>query len=326
MYLTKEGAPMDVHRLEILCKVVELKSFTKAAEALSLSQPTVSEHIRSLEASLGQKLLDRFKGEITPTPVGRVFYQYARNMVHMRDEALEAVNQFQGRLGGALVVGASTIPGTYLVPRLIGSFKSNHPEAQLELKISDTAQTVEAVAEGSLEVGLVGARLNNRKVIFEELVSDELVLAVVPGHRWTAKKLIRLDELSEEPFICRAKGSGTLHVTYQILEQHGFNLGQMQVAAKMDTTESVRQGVKAGMGVSILSSKAIQDDLLQGTLIRVEVAGVHFPRNLHLVSKKNRQPSPLADAFVKHLREIPKAEALVSDQVGSRNPSTGPRR
>lgn len=294
---------MDTHRLEVFCKVLELKSFTRAAEALSLSQPTVSEHIRGLETLLGQKLLERIKGGVRPTPVGRVFYQYARTIVQTRNEAMEAVNQFQGKLSGNLVVGASSIPGTYLLPPFMGSFGARHPDCRIELRISDTQETVEAVAEGSLELGLVGAMLSNRKVVFEEVAGDELVLTVAIGHRWTAKQKIHRDELAEEPFISREKGSGTLWVTNHLLEESGFNTGRFKVSAKMDTTESVRQGIKAGIGVSILSRRAVEEDLRQGALATVEIAGVRFSRALYLVFHKNRQLSPLCSAFLDHVRD-----------------------
>jgi len=294
---------MDTHRLEVFCKVVELKSFTRAAKALSLSQPTVSEHIRGLETMLGEKLLDRIKGDVHPTPVGRVFYQYSRNIVQLRNEALEAVSQFKGKVAGTLVVGASTIPGTYVLPKFIASFASDHPESRIELRISDSRETVESVAEGILEVGLVGAKLSNRKVAFEEIVGDELVLAVASGHRWAAVRAIDPEELADEPFISREKGSGTLWVMNQALEERGFNTGRLKVSAKMDTTESVRQGIKAGIGVSILSRRAIEEDLRQGALAAVDITGIKFPRALYLVVSKNRQLSPLCSAFLGHVRE-----------------------
>jgi len=213
------------------------------------------------------------------------------------------VDQFQGKVSGSLVIGASSIPGTYLLPLFVGSFVARHPDCRIELRISDTQETVESVAEGLLEVGLVGAKLGNRKVVFEEIAGDELVLAVSSGHRWTAKETISPEELSEEPFISREKGSGTLWVTNQLLEQSGFNTGHLKVSAKMDTSESVRQGIKAGIGVSILSRLAVDEDVRQGALSTVEISGIRFSRSLYLVFRKNWQLSPLGSAFLDHVRE-----------------------
>ena len=298
---------MDIHRLEVFCKVVELRSFTRAAKEMALAQPTVSEHIRWLESTLGEKLLDRIKGDIQPTPAGRLFYQYARNIVHTRDEALAAMRQFKSKMSGSLHIGASTIPGTYLLPRFIGSFRQKHPECRVELKISDTRATVESVAEGALELGVVGAKLANRNVVFEEIVGDELVLAVPADHRWARAGVIQPEELAEEAFISREKGSGTLSVTSHVLQERGFNAGKLKVLASMDTTESVRQGIKAGIGVSILSRRAVEEDVQRGTLAIVKIAGIEFPRALYLAYHKNRRMSPLAAAFHDHLRGMIRA-------------------
>ena len=227
---------MDTHRLEVFCKIVELRSFTQAAKAMSLSQPTVSEHIRGLEHLVGEKLLERMKGDVHPTPVGRVLYQYARHIVQLRNEALQAVRQFRSKLSGTLLVGASTIPGTYLLPRLISSFGAAHSQCQVELKITDTRAIVEGVAAASLEAGLVGAKLNNKKVIFEEILEDEFVLAAAPEHTWARSRKVGLQELLEQPFIVREKGSGTLCFAAKILEQSGFNPGALKISARMDTT------------------------------------------------------------------------------------------
>ncbi len=133
---------MDIHRLIIFCKVIELQSFTKAGEALGLTQPTVSEHIRSLEDSLGEKLIDRLGREILPTPAGKVLYKYGREIIQLRDKAVQAIGKFQGNLSGSLTVGASTIPGAYVLPRLVGTFKASYPAIQITVKIGGSGEIV----------------------------------------------------------------------------------------------------------------------------------------------------------------------------------------
>ncbi|HMK35654.1 MAG TPA: selenium metabolism-associated LysR family transcriptional regulator [Desulfomonilaceae bacterium] len=293
---------MEMRRLEVFCKVVELRSFTRAAEALSLSQPTVSEHIRTLEDGLGEKLVDRLGREVRPTPAGRIFYQYARNIVQMRDEALQALEHFKGNLAGTLVLGASTIPGTYLLPKLIGSFKNAHPAIQITLRISDTANIVEEVLETTLEAGIVGSSLTDRRLTLEEVGSDELVLVVYPGHSWAARGRIPVTELAEEPFILRERGSGTRMVMTKVLETYGFDPSTLPMVAEMGSTEAVRQGVKARIGVSILSRQAVEDDITHGTLVPVTIDGLRLSRPLYLIQRKKRQISPVCAAFLEYLR------------------------
>jgi len=297
-----ERETMDLKRMEVFCKIVELKSFTRAGEALSLAQPTVSEHIRALETTLGEKLLDRFKGEVLPTPVGRVFYQYAKSMVQTRDEAFQAVDQFRSKLAGQLHLAASSIPGTYILPRIIGSFKIAHPEGRIALQISDTSGTAEAVADGRVDAGLVGARWRHPKLSFEEVISDELMLVVSSEHRWAVENnIIGPDELAREPFVLREAGSGTRMVTKQVMEEHGLNIGHLNVVAEMGSTESVKQSVKDGLGASIISARAVSGELLRGTLVAIKIRDITFERSLYLIQRKNRQSSPLCSAFINHV-------------------------
>jgi DNA-binding transcriptional LysR family regulator len=293
---------MEMHRLRVFCRVVELKSFTKAGESLKLSQPTVSEHIKGLEESLGEKLVDRLGREVLPTPAGRILYQYARNIVQMNDEAAQALEQFKGNLSGRLVLGASTIPGTYMLPRLIGPFKAMHPSIQITLKISDTTEIADQVLEGVVEAGIVGSSLNDRRLLSEEIFSDELILVVPTEHPWAGQESIRADSLIGEPFIMREIGSGTRMAMNRILEEHGFDMSKLTIISEMGSTEAVRQGIKARIGVSILSREAVVEDLQFGTLVHVPIKGLQFTRLLYLVQRKNRQMSPVCAAFIEYIR------------------------
>lgn len=295
---------MDIRRLEVFCKVFELKSFTRAAEALSLSQPTVSEHIRLLEKTVGEILIDRLGREVVPTPAGHVFYGYAIHIIKILQESMQALSQFKGRLEGRLVLGASTIPGTYILPKYIGSFRSSHPAIKITLKIGDTENIVKQILDGELEAGIVGYQWNDKRLLTEEIFSDELVLAVHPGHPWARQKRIPLSELIDEPFILREKGSGTRMVLRNIMEEYGFDLERISVVAEMGSTEAVRQGIRAGIGISILSGQAVDEDFQLGNLVRVEIENVRFLRPMHLAFRKNRQLTPLCKAFLQHLKSV----------------------
>ena len=295
---------MDIHRLEVFCKLVELQSFTKAADAVCLTQPTVSEHIRALEEMVGEKLVDRLGREVLPTPAGEILYQYARKIIQIRDEAIQALQKFRGNLSGHLHIGASTIPGTYILPEYIGSFKASHPSIQITLKISGSAEIVARILDGSMEIGLIGAKWGDRRIVLEEIFSDELLLVVFPGHPWAQSGSIDLSSLAEEAFILRERGSGTRMVMNQALEASGFDPTSLKVVAEMGSTEAVRQGIKARIGVSILSSQAVAEDLERGTLFGVALKGVRLNRPFYLAQRKNRQISPLGTAFLNHLRAL----------------------
>jgi DNA-binding transcriptional LysR family regulator len=300
---------VDIHRLEVFCKVFEMRSFTKAADAVFLTQPTVSEHLRALEEEVGEKLVDRLGREVLPTPAGKILYQYARDIIRLRNEALQAIARYKGNLSGHLTIGASTIPGTYILPELIGSFKARYPAIQITLRISDSAEVVERIIDGSLEAGLIGAKWDDRRIILEEVFSDELVLAIHPEHAWADEKVVTVEELANQPFILRERGSGTRRVMAQALEARGFNPARLRVVAEMGSTEAVRQGIKARIGVSILSSHAVAEDIQRGTLSKIAIKDVAISRSFYLVQRKNRQSSPLCLAFLEHLRSEAVAKA-----------------
>ena len=178
---------MDLRRLEIFCKVVELKSFTKAAEAVSLSQPTVSECIRSLEEIIGKKLVDRLGREVLPTQAGQVLYPYACKIMELRQEAMQAIDEHSGKVSGQLLLGAGTIPGTYILPEFIGAFKGKYPLVRINLRISGSRRIAEDLLKGDLEAGVIGAKWNDPSLEWEEIFLDELVLTVYPQHRWAKR-------------------------------------------------------------------------------------------------------------------------------------------
>jgi DNA-binding transcriptional LysR family regulator len=300
---------MDLRRLEVFCRVVELRSFTKAADAVLLSQPTVSEHIRTLEEMIGEKLLDRLGREVFPTPAGQILYRYGQRMLRLREEAMQAVANYKGDLSGRLVLGGSTIPGTYILPRIIGSFKARHPSIQLTLKIASTGEIAEAVLRGDLEIGLVGSKWKDRRLQTEEMFSEDLVLSVYPEHPWSSRDEVAMEEIYGEPFILRERDSGTRMVMSQILESHGFDFSKLLVVAEMATTQAVLQGIKARIGISILSRKAVEEDLQRGALLAVSLRGIPFYRPFYLIQRANRQLSPLCDAFLAHVRMEQRAES-----------------
>lgn len=293
---------MDIRRLEVFCRVLELRSFTRAAEAVLLTQPTVSENIRLLEEAVGEKLLDRLGREVLPTPAGRILYGYARRIIQLRDEAMQAMQQYRGELSGTLALGASTIPGAYILPPLIESFRLHHPAIQLQLRIADTTAVVEELLHDRLELGLIGARLKEQRFDCDEMFADELVLTLYPGHPWVGRDSVRPQELENEPVILREQGSGTRLVMSQALREQGIDLARLPVVAEMGSSEAVRQGIKSRLGISILSSLAVAEDLQRGDLFTVPLQGMRIRRPFFLLRRKGRQLSPLALAFYEHLR------------------------
>lgn len=299
---------MDIRRLDVFRKVVELKSFTKAAEAALLSQPTVSEHIRNLEEELGLKLVDRLGREAEPTPVGRVLYSYAVRLTQLQQEALQAVARYNGALSGEVRIGASTIPGAYILPRLIAAFCRHYPEVKPVVQIAASRTIAAQILDGTVDLGLVGAIWNERGLEWTALLADTLVLAVPPSHPLAGRDSLPLGELRHHPMILREQGSGTRRVVARMLEQQGIREGDLREVAVFGSNEAVREAVKAGLGLAVLSAQSVAQDLQTGALKTLALEDGAAERPIYLIQRKNREPSPVAAAFVEHLRSAAKEE------------------
>lgn len=294
---------MDLWQLKIFCKVVELKSFSKAGEAVFLSQPTVSSHIKDLENHLGTQLVDRLARTVVPTKAGQLLYGYARRLIALREEAEAAMAEFLGKMKGQLTIGGSTIPGAYLLPRLIGIFSRQFPEVQVALIVGDTADILNRIDEGEIEIGIVGAQIMaNQQLQQLPLVEDELFVVVPGDHPWADRPSVTIDDLMTEPFIAREQGSGTLRAIEIAFQAAGRPFNQLRITAQMGSTEAVRQGIKNKVGISILSAIAVTDDVATGALKTLTIKGLDLKRHFFLTRHKLRTPSPLCRAFIEFLQ------------------------
>ncbi|HWP34591.1 MAG TPA: selenium metabolism-associated LysR family transcriptional regulator [Thermodesulfobacteriota bacterium] len=294
---------MDLRQLEVLCKIVELKSFSRAAEAIFLTQPTVSGHIKTLEEEVGTRLLDRLDKEVVPTRAGLILYRYARKILELRQEARQALDQFLGTLQGELVIGGSTIPGEYVLPELISRFKARSPQVTFSVRIGDTRRILRAVGEGELELAVVGGRLPESRVELRPFLHDEIVLVVPPHHEWARRKEIAAGDLKGAAFVWRERGSGTREAVERALAAAGLVVAQLPVAAELGSTEAVRQGVRVGLGPAFLSRRAVVEDLEAGRLAEVKVRDLRVSREFFIATQRGRSRSPVAQAFFEFLIE-----------------------
>jgi DNA-binding transcriptional LysR family regulator len=288
---------MDFRRLEVFVKAYELKSFSKAGLALYLTQPTVSEHIRLLEEDLGLVLFDRQGKEVLPTQGGRLLYQYARQLMALRQDSVRVMNQFRDKGVGDLLIGGSNIPGQYFLPGLLGRFRDRFPKVHIRLLIGDTQNIQNNILEGAIELGLVGAQSDHRQISCQLLATDELVCISPPKGVKEKQKALDGRELLAFPFILREKGSGTRKALEQAFKKIDLDVKDLQVVAEMGSNEAVRQSVKAGLGISIISRRAVLEDLEEGRLQEIKIKKLPLIRNFYLITLKQRTLSPLAQEF-----------------------------
>jgi DNA-binding transcriptional LysR family regulator len=289
---------VDLRRLEIFVKVAELGSFSRAADALFLTQPTVSEHVRALEDSLGVQLLDRLGRGTTPTRAGTLLLGYARRMLALSREAAQAIEQFQGCVSGELTIGGSTIPGEYVVPELIGAFRGKYPDVRISLLIGASREVQAWVEDGRVEIGVVGAAPSSRAIEGRPLMADELVVVVGAEHPWATRDTVSLEDLKAEPMIVRERGSGSRETFERALEGVGLDLGAFRIVGEIASTQAIKQAVRAGVGVSLISRRAVVDECRARLLACVTIRDLTITRAFHLITHRDRSRSPLAQAFL----------------------------
>jgi DNA-binding transcriptional LysR family regulator len=294
---------MDTRQLAAFCAVVDRKSFSQAAERLGVTQPAVSLQVRSLEERLGTQLLDRSGRRVEPTEAGERLYRRARRILQLEERLLEDLAGADSEaLAGTLALGASTGPGAHLVPLLLCEFQREHPDLRVALSIWDTHAVIERVAERTVELGIVGALRRHRSLAFEPLASDQIVLAVPPGHP-AARGEISVEDLRAETLVVMQEGAGVRQVVEEELRRAGLRLRGLESKLELGLQESVKSAVAAGYGVTFISRTAIEGELAAGTLAAARVAGLEPSRQLYVVRAKGRPLTRAAGAFLAFARE-----------------------
>lgn len=285
---------MALRYLDIFCKVYEMKSFSNAAEALLLTQPTVSTHIKTLEDDYEMKFFDRLGREVVSTKAGDILYGYAREIEKLKKEAEQSLANYSGKLEGTLEIGGSNIPGEFLLPALIGQFKKNCPDVATILHIGDTKNILEMVLKGKIEMGIVGAEVKDDAIDCYPFMSDKLVLIAPASYK---SKKISPRKLTSLPLIVRERGSGSRKVLERLIENNKLTMRDLNIVAEIGSTEAIKGAVKSGVGLSVISSMAIEDELSACSIKVVEMPGLPIIRNLYIISHRLKNKSPLCSAF-----------------------------
>jgi DNA-binding transcriptional LysR family regulator len=257
---------MADRRLQVFHSVARLLSFTKAAEALHMTQPAVTFQVRQLEEHFNTRLFDRTHNRISLTEAGTRVYQYADRIFELYAEMENSVREMTGEIRGALTIGASTTVAEYMLPSLLGDFKEKYPDVNIHLKVSNSEGIVSMVENNAIDLGVVEAPVSNKNLVVEVCKHDDLVAIVPPGHPLAPATKTSFAQLLQYPFICREEGSGTREVISEYLGTVNACDKDLNIAMELGSPEAVKGAVEAGMGISVVSSATIQKELKLGTL------------------------------------------------------------
>jgi DNA-binding transcriptional LysR family regulator len=283
---------LTLHRLELFLAVLDYGGVGRAAKARNISQPAVSEHLQGLEAYFGVALLERNGRSVRATSAARLVEPYARQAVGLLRSAERAAADLRGLHRGSLTIGASTTPGTYLLPAVLGHFHTAHPGIALSLRISDTRGIERWVSTGDVELGVIGEAPLMPGLVAEPWVKDELVLIVRRGHPLARRGTVRAAAIAGEAYIAREEGSSTRGVAERYLAELGVTLTP---AMQLGSTEAIREAVASGLGIALVSRHAVlaRDRRIATT----RLVGPRWTRDLLLVRRQGTPLGPAAAAF-----------------------------
>jgi DNA-binding transcriptional LysR family regulator len=290
---------VDLRLLQIFCAVFEEGSVSGAARRLELSQPTVSEHLKNLEDQVGVPLFDRLSRQIQPTRAGEHLYDQARRVGELERSIVASLGRFLNKLEGRLVLGASSVPGEYLLPALLGRFRGKHPGVAVSLRIKDSREILDELAAGRLDLAFVGARPPSGPLESAPFGTDHLILAVPRGTPWDALEAVSLADLRSLPLVLRPPGSGTRSAFESLLDHHGFRLADFQVIAELGSATAIKEAIKAGVGASVVSDLSIVTEQAAGVIRAVAWREVSAPRrDFFVVTDPRRHASPLVEELL----------------------------
>ncbi len=293
---------MNLSQLRAFVAVVDRGSFSGAARTLGLSQPSVTMQIQALESGVGVALFDRQPRRIVLTEAGQVLLPHARRVLAELERAHGALDALSDAVSGRVHIAASTTPGQYVLPRLLGPFLAAHPGVTLALSVHDSAGVVSCVEEGEADLGMTGADLHSRRLAAERAGTDTLVLIGPPGHPLVVRGIESLRDIAAEPFVVREAGSGTRVTAEEVLRQGGVDPAELAVVMELGTNEAVVSAVEGGMGLGIVSSHVAEKAIALGTVAEVRGPGLPIERPLFLVTPR-RSLTRAASALADYVRE-----------------------
>lgn len=276
---------MDFHQLKVFISVYKNKSFSKAAKEIFLTQPTISEHIKTLEEELKCKLFDRIGKKIISTKEADILFDEALDLINKFENLKDSVQKLRELPSGNIIIGTSSIPGTYILPSLIPEFKIYYPQVNIQIDISDSAEVISKILSHDVLIGLVGTQINNPLLRYTPFMEDELVIASPNSIK---KESIEPEELLNNPFIMRESGSGTRKETEKLLKEIGIEGAKLKIVCTLGSTDAVKQAVKNGLGLSILSIHSIKDEIECRKLKAIRIKGHRMTRKFYIVTHHKR--------------------------------------
>jgi DNA-binding transcriptional LysR family regulator len=293
---------MADRRLQVFHAVAKHLSFTKAAEALFMTQPAVTFQIRQLEEHLNMRLFDRAHGRISLTPAGAVALEYAERILALSSELDTRLKEMSGQVAGPLLIGASTTIAEFLLPQVLGEFKSRYPAVVPRLFVANSEAVQARIAERTLDLGFIEGESHLPSLVTDVCCDDELHVVCAPSHPLAKLASVTAKALMEHAYISREPGSGTREVIDSYLQKAGVSPDALQVVMELGSPEALKGLVATGLGFAIMSRATVVKETKLGQLAQVPLSP-RLNRHLSVVYPKERFHSRLVNGFVQFAKE-----------------------
>jgi DNA-binding transcriptional LysR family regulator len=296
--------PFTLQQLRILKAVATEKNFTKAAQVLHLSQPSLSKQIKTLEKNLDILLINRENNKISLTENGKVFLQYSERILALCEESCRALIDLKNGDRGNLTVGASQTIGTYLMPRVLALFAQNYPQLDLKVQVNSTRLIANNVLNREIDIAVVGGEIPNelKKILtIKDFVEDELSLIISKSHPFATKKKIKKENLYYLNFITLNSNSTIRKFIDNILIQNGIETNQLKVIMQFNSIEGIKTAVSLGLGAAFVSSSAIEKEIELKTIEILKIDNLRITRKLSIISNPKSYKSKAFDLFYNEL-------------------------
>ena len=297
---------MNLKQLEAFVHVAEGGSFSKAAKDLFLTQPTVSAHISSLEKELNVRLFIRNTKEVNLSDDGRELYKYAKQMIDLQKKIEERFSAKKEAGKHCISIAASTIPAQYLLPRVLMRFNEKFPDEQLKIIETDSGEVVTKVVDHMVDIGFTGTVLEKKHCKYLPFYKDELVIITPVNEKYLSlqETAENISWIKDEAFIMREEGSGTRKEAEKQLQNAGIAVESLNVIASIGNQEAIKKSVRQGMGISVMSHLATEDEVEAGKLLVFPIPGATEGRDINLVYNKNYELSRSAERFIRVVKEV----------------------
>ena len=295
---------MDVNlsSLRTFLAVAKFQGITRALGEVHLTQPAVSRQIQGLEEYLGTKLFLRKGRYLDLTESGHVLQQYSIRVFQLLTEAQEEIDGLKGLIRGHLRISAASTVGIYIIPDLLGEFKSQYPGIEISLNISNKEEVLRQVKDGIVDLGFAGLPIPYRELAMEPYLEDDMVLIVSPQHQFAARNAVSAREFTEDVFILREKGSGAREIIEQEFRRAGVSLVHTMELGSM---EAIKKAVAANLGISIVSSRAVTLEVMVGSLCAVRISDIDLRHSIFIVYLRDNPLSSAVEGFRRFLSDRP---------------------